>query len=162
MSEGFYVSKHTFSSNDETWKTPTKLFRDLNKEFSFALDACALQSSALVDKWYGPDHPLEEMRDCLTGDWFAETNGRPAFMNPPYGREIGQFMHKAMQESKKGMTVVCLVPVRTDTSWFHETVFASNAQIRFIRGRLRFSDGPNDAPFPSCVVVFGARYKMNR
>jgi site-specific DNA-methyltransferase (adenine-specific) len=82
-------------------------------------------------------------------------------MNPPYGREIGKWMAKAHEEADRGATVVCLVPARTDTAWWHDHA-AKADEIRFVRGRLKFirDDGRNDsAPFPSAVVIFrgGAR-----
>ncbi len=154
MSEGFY-STIALSSEDETWRTPFKTWNELHNEFGFVLDACALQSSTLVsDNWYGPDHPELSRRDCLTSDWLEDSNGGPIFMNPPYGRTIGKFMDKALQEHRRGCTVVCLVPARTDTAWWHDNVIAGKAEIRFIRGRLKFNDGPNAAPFPSAVVIF--------
>lgn len=73
-------------------------------------------------------------------------------MNPPYGREIGKWMHKAYKSSKEGATVVCLVPARTDTAWWHDT--AMFGDIEFIRGRLKFGNAKNSAPFPSALVVF--------
>lgn len=77
------------------------------------------------------------------------------FMNPPYGREIGDWMHKAAEESvEHGITVVCLVPARTCTAWWHDTVMQYGANVEFIRGRLKFGDAENSAPFPSAVVIF--------
>lgn len=73
-------------------------------------------------------------------------------MNPPYGRTIKQWMQKAYESSLKGATVVCLVPARTDTAWWHD--FAMKGEIEFIRGRLKFGGHKNSAPFPSAVVVF--------
>ena len=73
-------------------------------------------------------------------------------MNPPYGREIAKWMRKAFEESRNGATVVCLVPARTDAGWWHD--YAMRGEIRFIRGRLRFSGSSVNAPFPSAVVVF--------
>ena len=64
-----------FSSNDLTWRTPKKFFADLDKEFNFVLDACALSSSALKPNWYGPDHPDPERRDCLVRDWLQDCGG---------------------------------------------------------------------------------------
>ena len=72
-------------------------------------------------------------------------------MNPPYGREIGRWMEKANDAAKDGVTVVCLVPARTDTKWWHEC--AIQHEVRFIRGRLKFGDAKNSAPFPSAVIV---------
>ena len=70
-------------------------------------------------------------------------------MNPPYGREIGRWMKKASEASA---TVVCLVPARTDTAWWHD--YAMQGEIEFLRGRLKFGDSKNSAPFPSAIVVF--------
>lgn len=71
-------------------------------------------------------------------------------MNPPYGREIGKWVKKAAESNA---TVVCLLPARTDTKWFHEYILGK-AEIRFVKGRLKFGDGKNSAPFPSMVVIF--------
>lgn len=73
-------------------------------------------------------------------------------MNPPYGREIGAWMRKAYDESRRGAVVVCLVPARTDTTWWHE--FAVKGRVTFVRGRLKFNGHKSGAPFPSAVVVF--------
>ena len=89
MSEGFFTSPQAFSSDDETWKTPKKLFEELNNEFCFTLDAAALQSSALCANWYGPDHPDETKRDCLVTDWSQDSVG-PVFMNPPVWEKYRQ------------------------------------------------------------------------
>jgi len=143
-----------FSSKDMCWRTPSKFWNELNNEFNFVLDACALKDSTLVlDNWYGPDHDDLQRRDALIIDWAKDAGGGNVFMNPPYGKEIGSFMAKAVEQSKQGCTVVCLVPARTDTRWFHNYVFNENASIRFLKGRLKFSDGPNSAPFPSAVVI---------
>ena len=76
-------------------------------------------------------------------------------MNPPYGREISKWMKKAWKESKKGTLVVCLIPSRTDTKWWHE--YAQRGDVKFIRGRLKFGNSKNSAPFPSAIVVFGGK-----
>lgn len=152
MSNEFWSGKTAFSSADETWRTPKNFFEELNDEFSFGLDAAALQCSTLVlDNWLGPDHEDPTRRDCLTVDW-SELTDKSVFMNPPYSRGIGKFIEKA--SSFPQLTVVCLIPARTDTSWFHDFIFSKNAEVRFLRGRLKFNDGPNPAPFPSAVVIF--------
>lgn len=73
-------------------------------------------------------------------------------MNPPYGREIGKWMKKAYISSQQGALVVCLVPARTDTAWWHD--FAMMGSVIFIRGRLQFGGSPNSAPFPSALVIY--------
>lgn len=138
------------SSIDETWATPKWLFNQLNEEFLFKLDAAALQKSALCEQWYGPDHPDPERRDALTIDWNADTSGA-IWLNPPYGRKIGNWMKKANDVAKNGATVVCLVPARTDTAWWHS--YCIQHEIRFIKGRLKFSESKNAAPFPSAIVI---------
>ena len=85
--------------------------------------------------------------DGLLQDW----QGR-VWMNPPYGREIGRWMRKAYESSLAGATVVCLVPARTDTAWWHD--YAAKGHVSFIRGRLKFGDAKNSAPFPNAVVTF--------
>ena len=123
------------------WATPQAFFDELNKEFGFELDVCALPENAKCEKYYTPEI------DGLKQQWRGI-----CWMNPPYGREIGAWMEKAYESSLEGATVVCLVPARTDTRWFHD--FAMRGEIRFIKGRLKFGDSKNSAPFPSAVVVF--------
>jgi len=74
-------------------------------------------------------------------------------MNPPYGREIGKWVEKAHYEAKRGAKVICLLPARTDTRWFHDHILGK-AEVRFIKGRLKFGDGKNSAPFPSMLVIY--------
>ena len=155
MSNDFWSSRTAFSSQDETWRTPHTLFNSLNQEFSFTVDAAALQCSALTDVWYGPDHQDHARRDCLVQDWGTDSGGGWIFMNPPYSRGIGKFMAKAVEQHLAGCRIVCLVPARTDTAWWHDYVMPYASDIRFIRGRLKFNDGPNAAPFPSAIVVYG-------
>jgi phage N-6-adenine-methyltransferase len=151
MTQGFTSGMR--SSLDDTWTTPKDFFDKLNAEFDFGLDAAALQNSTLVpDNWYGPDHPDPAARDALRIDWNHNSRGKPIWLNPPYGRVIKDWVAKADYESKQGATVVCLVPARTDTAWWHD--YCINAyEIRYIRGRLKFGGQKNSAPFPSAVVV---------
>jgi len=150
----FYVGgSPAMTSKDETWTTPKKTFDDLNKEFNFGLDAAALQSSALCSFWYGPDNLEEQYQDAFTRDWHKDCTERgitTVFLNPPYGRTIKQWMKKAHKEALKGLTIVCLVPARTDTSWWWDSCIMH--EVRFVRGRLKFGGG-NAAPFPSAIVV---------
>jgi len=145
-----FVTPGQTSSLDDTWATPQATFDELNAEFRFGLDAAALESSAKCDMWYGPDHPDPSMRDAFFCDWAA--TGLPVWLNPPYGRTIGAWMQRAYEMGAR-TTVVCLVPARTDTRWFHDWVLGK-AELRFIKGRLKFGDAPHPAPFPSMVVVY--------
>lgn len=152
MTEGFYKSDTFKTSNDDTWTTPRDFFDRLNAEFDFGLDAAALQSSTLVpDNWYGPDHPDPAARDALRIDWNHNSRGKPIWLNPPYGRSIKDWMRKANEVASGGGTVVCLVPARTDTNWWWDSCI--HHEVRFIKGRLKFGNQPNAAPFPSAVVV---------
>lgn len=132
-----------FSSKTDLWATPIEFYRKYDEKFNFALDVCATDENAKCDNYF------TEKIDGLTQDWTGHGN---VWMNPPYGREIIHWMKKAYESSLEGATVVCLVPARTDTKWWHE--YAMKGDIEFIRGRLKFGNAKNSAPFPSAVVVF--------
>lgn len=132
-----------FSSEKVEWETPSELFAELNREFGFTLDPCCQPETAKCEKFYTP------VEDGLIQDWSHEV----VWMNPPYGKEIALWMQKARIESEKGATVVCLVPARTDTVWWHENV-ERHAEVRFLPGRLRFVGANSSAPFPSAIVIF--------
>ena len=131
-----------FSSETDLWATPQAFFDELNMEFKFDLDPCAIPENAKCKVFYSAD------QDGLKQDWEQST----VFMNPPYGRVIKDWMKKAYESSLHGATVVCLVPARTDTHWWHN--YAMKGEIRLLRGRLKFGNAKNSAPFPSAVVVF--------
>mgnify|MGYP001576389177 CR=1 FL=1 len=137
------MDKIHFSSKSDKWETPQKLFDTLNKIYHFDLDVCASAQNAKCKKFYSENGP----------DKTWHKDGYSIWMNPPYGREIGKWVRKAYDESLNGCFVVCLLPARTDTSWFHE--YCRQGQIMFIRGRLKFSGSKNAAPFPSMLVMFG-------
>ena len=137
------INKGLFTSNTDLWSTPQEFFDKLNEEFAFELDVCADDSNHKVNKYFTKE------TNGLEQDWYPNI----CWMNPPYGREIKHWVKKAYEESLKGAVVVCLLPARTDTSWWHDYVMKSN-DIRFIRGRLKFGNSQNSAPFPSAVVVF--------
>ena len=132
-----------FSSKDQTWETPLELFNRLDKEFNFTLDPCCTEETAKCKKYYTPTE------NGLIQDWQNEI----VFMNPPYGREISDWLKKAYEESLKGTLVVCLIPSRTDTKYWHDYCMKAS-EIRFIKGRLKFGNSKNSAPFPSAIVVF--------
>lgn len=136
------ITSGLMSSNSDRWETPQKLFDELNQKYNFELDVCALPENAKCENYFTPEV------DGLKQDWTGV-----CWMNPPYGREIGKWMKKALESSRNGAIVVCLVPARTDTAWWHD--YAMKGEIEFIRGRLKFGNSKNSAPFPSAIVVFG-------
>ena len=135
------INQGLMTSNTDLWSTPRDFFDDYNAIYHFDVDVCATSENALCAKFYSPED------NGLSKEWHGV-----CWMNPPYGREIGKWMKKAYESSLHGATVVCLVPARTDTAWWHE--YAMKGEIEFIRGRLKFGSSKNSAPFPSAVVVF--------
>lgn len=131
-----------FSSATEVWATPQDFFRQYDDEFRFDVDVCALPENAKCPIYFTPEI------DGLAQTWAPFT----CWMNPPYGRTISQWMRKAYESAQAGATVVCLVPARTDTAWWHD--YAMKGEIRFLRGRLKFGGHANSAPFPNAVVIF--------
>lgn len=121
-----------FSSQRLDWKTPKATFEVLDKEFNFDFDPC----------------PPNPEFDGLSIEW-KERN----FCNPPYGREIPKWIKKGYEEWNKGRVVVFLVPSRTDTKWWHDYCMKAT-EIRFIKGRLKFDEHKNGAPFPSAIIIF--------
>lgn len=142
------VSKTLFSSKSTEWETPQEFFAQLDAEFHFCLDACATRKNAKCKTFID--------KDSLNVDWAicSYFGSQTIWVNPPYGRQIGLWVQKALDTSQKGRTVVCLLPARTDTAWWHESVIGGNAEVRFVKGRLKFSGAKNSAPFPSAVVIF--------
>lgn len=137
--------KGLFSSVTDLWATPQAFFFGLDMEFGFTLDPCALPTNAKCKKFYTPDD------DGLSKSW----EGEVVFCNPPYGRVIYDWVQKCSEESRKPNTiVVALLPARTDTRYFHEFIYGKAKEIRFVKGRLKFGNSKNSAPFPSMVVVF--------
>lgn len=138
------VNPGLMSSATEMWGTPQDFFDELDREFGFTLDVCASDWNYKCECYFTEDD-----------DGLAQAWSGVCWMNPPYGREIGKWMAKAVEEWRKGVTVVCLVPARTDTAWWHD--FAMQGDIRFLRGRLKFVSPEgvkSSAPFPSAIVVF--------
>ena len=151
LTTGFYSGEAYKSSADDTWTTPRAFFNKLHIEFQFTLDAAALKSSTLCTLWYGPDHDDPVLQDAFLRNWQEDAQGN-VWLNPPYGRTIKKWMQKADFEAHRGGgNIVCLVPSRTDTSWWHD--YCIQHEIRFIRGRLKFGMQKNAAPFPSALVI---------
>lgn len=135
-------------SKTDDWATPKELWRELNRQHAFDVDAAASQSNHLCNKWYGLDHEDPTRRNGLAGDW----DGESIWINPPYGRVIKDWTKAAVEHYRNGGKVVMLLPSRTDTKWFHEHCLIGD--VEFIKGRLKFGDAITAAPFPSMIVRF--------
>ena len=133
------LNQGLYSSASDLWETPQEFFDRLNEEFHFTLDVCALPENAKCSRYYTPED------NGLLMPWDGV-----CWCNPPYGREITKWVKKA---SECKSAVVMLLPARTDTRWFHDYIY-HKAEIRFLKGRLKFGNAKNSAPFPSMVVIF--------
>ena len=138
-----------FSSDKDSWETPQDFFDGLNEEFDFSLDAAATQLNSKCPMY---------LNDAFKYDWFGRV-----FCNPPYGAMTGKFIERGYNEFHNGHAelVVFLVAARPDVKWFHNFVWDSvnhelfpHAEIRFVKGRLKFGNSKNSAPFPSAIIVF--------
>ena len=118
-----------FTATKTKWATDGALYSELDKEFRFTLDPC----------------PLNPIVDGLVIPW----KGERVYCNPPYGRGVSRWLEKA-QEAE---IAVYLLPSRTDTRWWHDYAMKAD-EIRFVRGRLRFNDSKNSAPFPSVLLIY--------
>jgi site-specific DNA-methyltransferase (adenine-specific) len=135
------------SSQSIEWETPDDLFQSLDSLYKFTLDVCSTHENAKCKLHYTKED------NGLAQEWAGV-----CWMNPPYGREIKAWMRKAYEESFKGVKVVCLVPARTDTVWWHD--YAAKGNVIFIKGRLKFKGAKHSAPFPSAIVVFHNKYEI--
>ena len=128
------------------WETPPDLFERLNDEFKFTLDPCCTEQTAKCARYF-----TEQMNGLLQ-DW----SGEIVFMNPPYGAELPRWTRKAADSAEQGAIVVGLLPASVDSAWFHDDVLGTRAEIRYLRGRVRFKVGKLWAsPFqPNIIVVW--------
>lgn len=133
-----------FSSKTDLWATPQAFFDILNLAHAFELDVCALPENAKCERYFTPE------QDGLAQEWAGV-----CWMNPPYGRGIGRWVKKAYEASLSGAEVVCLLPARTDTRWWHD--YCSKGEVDFVRGRLKFGTSKWNAPFPCAVITFWPR-----
>lgn len=143
-------TKVMFSSNSDEWATPEDFFNMINQEFHFNLDPCATSENHKCEKFFTME------QNGLNMDW----GGYRVFCNPPYSN-VAEWVAKCYEEGCKENTLVCmLIPARTDTRYFHDYIL-NRSEVRFIKGRLKFGQSKNPAPFPSMLVVFyGAKVKI--
>lgn len=146
-----FMTSPLFTSASDLWGTPPELFNLLNESYDFQLDAAANDENALCLNYFTTTD------DSLKQDWHPF---RRIWLNPPYGKQISAFMRKAYEENQKGCIVVCLVPARVDTRWWHDWVH-HKAIVDFARGRLKYVDVRNglsesrgSSPFPSALVTY--------
>ncbi len=144
MSTSAWQTSGMTSSLTHEWATPKALFESLHREFNFEIDICPMDGRRIHEDVLDFDGDSLAAADWGTG---------PVWMNPPYGRSIGDWIRRAHVESQRGITVVALIPSRTDTQWWHD--YCMGQEIRFLRGRLTFEGQKGGrAPFPSAIVVF--------
>jgi site-specific DNA-methyltransferase (adenine-specific) len=151
------MNEGMFSTGTVTWGTPREVFEGLDREFHFDLDPCPGEATLKAG--------IRHLSDGLKENWFPFT---AAFVNPPYGRDIVKWIERAKMFATIGFprekSVVLLIPARTDTAWWHDSIMPHAKEIRFIRGRLGFTGVQpkpekdrktirSRAPFPSVVVV---------
>ena len=136
------INKGLMSSKTCEWATPKAFYEELNNKYHFTLDPCSTKENHKCTNFFTTEN------DGLKKSW----GGYRVYCNPPYGREIGKWIEKAYNENKKGTFVVMLLPARTDTKWFHDYIYNKH-KIEFIKGRLKFNDGKESAPFPSMLVI---------
>lgn len=146
------IKRSLFSTGKNDYETPQWLFDELNEEFNFTLDPCAKPETAKCYKYFTEDE------DGLAQDWTGET----VFCNPPYSdRQQTEWVKKCYEHGLNGGVAVMLIPARTDTRRFHDYIY-EKAEIRFLRGRLKFGSSNNSAPFPSMIVIFGNNTNRRR
>jgi len=144
------INKGMMSSASDNWATPQDFFDAQNAKYGpFDIDVCADASNAKCPVFFTKE------QNGLLQEWKGK-----CWMNPPYGRGIKFWMKKAYEASQQGATVVCLVPSRTDTGWWHD--YAMKGEITFVRGRLQFGNSNDNAPFPSALVVFKPQTVINK
>jgi len=135
------------SSERSDWETPQDIFDKLNDEFHLTFDVCADQNNTKVENYF-----FSEEQDGLTQDWYGV-----CWMNPPF-KDKKKWIEKAYKESLKDSTiVVCLIPARTNTNWWHQ--YCMKGEIRFICGRPKFKGAIHGLPQPLAIVIFGRAYK---
>jgi phage N-6-adenine-methyltransferase len=140
--------KQEIDSAKGVWTTPLDFFEEIQQEFHLEIDVAASAENATLNTYF------DEQKDGLKQGW----RGYRCWMNPPYGRGIGKWIKKAATSGAE--IVVCLLPARTDTRWFHDYIYGK-AEIRFLKGRLKFSGRKGGGKFPSMLVIFRGPQRGN-
>ena len=143
------LTKSMVSSKSDDWVTPWEFFNRLNEEFHFTLDPAADKTNTKCKKYF------TVKKDGLKQDWSKDI----VFVNPPYKRQTATWVKKSYEESLKGATVVMLLSAGTGRIYWHEIIFKYAAQIRWVRGFIKFSGRNETAPFASAIVIFDKKKK---
>jgi len=159
MQETTFYNSTALKSNRADWRTPLDLFETLDNEFRFDLDAAADEYNALCERYFS------QQKSAFDNEWNVVQSNCRVFCNPPYSRKIKDWITRGCEQSKKyaDLTIVFLIPSRTDTTWWHDIVMRYACQICFVRGRIKFGLPGiklEPCPFPSAVVVFNRYVKQ--
>ena len=139
------IGQNLFKSESKEYSTPMDIFNPLMDEFNFQLDVCASSANNKCNRYYTKE------QDSLTKDWYRYGN---FWMNPPFGRDLKKWVQKAQEESIKGAIGVCLLPVRSNTLWWHKYIIDTNAEVRFLKGEIKFNDCKRGLWMPFAIVIF--------
>lgn len=139
------------ASGDMSWQTPDNVLERVRKLGTIALDPCTNAGNPVgAARFYTP-------KDFgLSQSWATDARGGLIYVNPPYGRELPEWIAKCVEEARNGAELVALVPSRTDTRWFDAALGTCHA-LAFWRGRLKFRGAKDCAPFPSALFYWGPR-----
>lgn len=145
------IGLNSFKSKSHIYETPKNIFEPLQEEFDLQLDVCANKENNKCEVYF------TEKQDALSQNW--NTN---FWMNPPFGRELRKFVKKAQEESEKNkVTGVCLIPVRSNTIWWHKYIIDTDAEVRFIKGEVKFVGFERGLWMPFAIVIFRPNLSHN-
>lgn len=142
------IDKNAFNSKSQEYETPKDIFEPLQEEFNMKLDVCATEHNAKCENYFTKE------QDGLTKDWNSFGN---FWMNPPFGRALKKWVAKAFEESQKGVIGVCILPVRSNTLWWHKYIIDTKQEVRFLKGEIKFSDCKRGLWLPFAIVIFRVR-----
>ena len=139
------IQNNAFKSESEEYETPKEIFEPLQKEFNLQLDVCASSSNHKLDNYFTKED------DALTKDWHKHGN---FWMNPPFGRQLKKWVQKGYEESQKGVIGVSILPVRSNTLWWHKYIIDTKAEVRFLKGEIKFGDCKRGLWLPFAIVIW--------
>ncbi|GAI17513.1 unnamed protein product [marine sediment metagenome] len=135
--------KNIFKSESTEYETPKEIFEPLQKEFDLRLDVCATKENAKCELFFTKEE------DALSKDW-----NENFWMNPPFSRNLKKWVQKAYEESEKGVTGVLLLPVGSNTLWWHKYIIDTKAEVRFLKGEIKFSNQKRGLWLPFAIIIY--------